>query len=67
MDKYSKGASVTSNEACVCVCVRVVLTSLLNDGHKSALKLEIPDTCAHTAFSTAFDVVKSSSMALRPC
>lgn len=60
MDEHSNSASVTSNEACACV----VLTSLLNDWYKSALKLEILDTCTHTAPSIASDVVKSNSMAL---
>lgn len=49
----------------MCVRACVVLTSLLNDQYKSALKLKILDTCARTAFSIAFDVVKSNSVALQ--
>ena len=50
---------------CVCVSVFVVLTSLLNNRYKSALKLKILDTCARIAFPIAFDVVKSNSVALQ--
>lgn len=49
---------------CVCVCLCVVLTPLLKDWHKSALTLEILDTCAPRACSIASDIVKSNSMAL---
>ena len=51
--------------AVCCVCACVVLTSLFKDWYKSALKLEILDPGAHTAFSIAFDVVKSNSVALQ--
>lgn len=62
-DEHSKGASVTSNEG-MCVCVCVFLTSSLQDWYKSALNLEMLDTCAPRAFSIAFDIVKSNFMAL---